>query len=533
MSFDYRNSNPVGIILVIVTIAGLLGALAMGSMVAHNDFTKLTAIFGLAAGIALLLFLGRNVWLLIPLCWPLTGKIQVLPIPLNVQELAILAAFGFYIALLVFKKPLHRPRAGWMEFWMVLNLIWIASVFFRNPVGMRALGSDMLGGRPYFEILIAGCAFWVLTRTIIPSKQARFFPILMAAGSLLVSVIGTLTTFFPRLTPLVAPFYSGVDTTTYLQEEFKGGGSTSGTGRLTQLRSLGTELPSVLYALFRPFTLLNPIKILPFLLFFIGIAALFLSGFRSALIGTGAAFVLASYFWGGMQEAFRAVFLAIAAVVLLIAAQSAGIQLPLSAQRALSFLPGDWDQTAIQEAEGTTEWRIDMWKAVIDNPDKFLKNPFFGTGFGFSAEDLAIQMQAAFGGQGYIGGTQFEGQLMTGAFHNGPLSTIRFVGIVGLLLYYTLIIIMAVSSVRLVNRARGSPYFYLAVYLSVPSIYGIFSFTFIYGAFDGALQSALFFCAMLRCTSESLQSWQENQEGSSITAGNDIRQKFAALDEKA
>jgi len=451
--------------------------------------------------------MGRNIWLLIPLCWPLTGKIQILPIPLNVQELAIGAAAGFYVLQVIFKKRLHSPRTGAMEFLLVLNIAWLATVYFRNPVGVRAMGTEMLGGRPYFEVLAACFAFWVLTRTIIAPKLGRVFPILMGAGSLIVSGIGIMTTIFPRLTPIVAPFYSGVDTTTYQKEVLQGGGSSDVVGRLTMLRGYGTQMAAVLFALFRPFSLLNPINIIPFAIFLSCIAAILLSGFRSALIGTGASFVIASYFWGGAHAAFRAMFLGLAAVVLLVAAQSAGLSLPRSAQRALSFIPAEWDHDAVYSAEGTTEWRVDMWKTVLANPKKFLRNPILGSGFGFSEEDLNIQLAAFSGGAGYAQASQFESQLITGAFHNGPLSAIRFVGIIGLILFYTLYIYMVVYAFRLVKTTKGTPYFYLAVFLATPTIYGLFSYTFIYGAFDGALQTALFTCAMLRTTTESHRLW--------------------------
>jgi len=507
MSSDPR-SNSTALIGIFVTVLGLVAAVLVGQLVAKNDFTKIGAIFGAAMGMTVVLIMGRNIWLLIPLCWPLTGKIQILPIPLNVQELAIGAAAGFYVLQVIFKKRLHSPRTGAMEFLLVLNIAWLATVYFRNPVGVRAMGTEMLGGRPYFEVVAACLAFWVLTRTIISPKLGRVFPILMGAGSLIVSGIGIMTTIFPRLTPLVAPFYSGVDTTAYKAQVLEGGSSDSGVGRLTMLRGYGTQMAAVLFALFSPIRLLNPINIIPFALFLSCIAAIFLSGFRGALIGTGASFVIASYFWGGPRDAIRAIFLALAAIVLLVAAQSVGISLPKSAQRALSFIPADWDQEAVRDAEGTTDWRIDMWKTVLDNPKKFLRNPILGSGFGFSSEDLAIQLSAYYGGVGYSGASQFENQLITGAYHNGPLSTIRFVGIIGLILFYTLYIYMVVYAFRLVKTTKGTPYFYLAVFLATPTIYGLFSYTFIYGAFDGALQQALFTCAMLRCTTESLRLWR-------------------------
>jgi hypothetical protein len=233
-----------------------------------------------------------------------------------------------------------------------------------------------------------------------------------------------------------------------------------------------------------------------------------LSGFRSALIGSFAGFVIASYFWGGTKDMVKSCYFALFGLVVLILAHSSGITLPASAQRAISFIPGvEWNRTAADDAKGTTEWRLDMWEVVLKNPGLFLRNPILGSGFGFSEQDLKIQMDAMLGGQGYLVGDQFEAQLVSGAFHNGPLSTIRFAGIIGLILYYALMIYMVVFAARLVNQCKGSPFFFLAVFLSVPIIYGLFSYTFIFGAYDGALQGALFLCAMLRCTSESHRLW--------------------------
>ena len=503
-SFSYSSGRLIGWI---ATILGLILAIVVGQSVGENDLKLLAIGLAIIIGAVIILGAGRNIWLLIPFCWPLTGRVSILPIPLNVQELAIVAATGTYIFLIVFKYKLYKPRTSGLEIVLLLNLLWIAGVFIRNPVGVKAMGSEMLGGRPYFEILMACCAFWVLTRTLMKPHLARTFPILMAGGSFGASMLGLLTTFVPSLTPLIAPFYSGVDTTAYLRQEFRPD-LADNVGRLTVLRGVGIQVANVLISLFRPLTLLNPFRIVPFALFALSFLAIFLSGFRSALIGTAAAFVIASYFWGGLRDCFRAVFLAIAAIMCLVVAQSLGLPIPKPAQRALSFIPAEWDPDAVESAEGTSEWRLDMWQVILRNPDLYLRNPILGSGFGFSAQDLEIQLQAAFGGTGYIGGSQFEAQLITGAYHNGPLSAIRFAGVIGLLLYYALMIAMIRFAFNLAKQSKGTPYFYISVFMATPIIYGIFSYTFIVGSYDSALQDAVFTCAILRCTSDSLAAWK-------------------------
>jgi hypothetical protein len=489
-----------------VTLGGLAAAVGAGILVGESNYLPIMMALAGGVGLAVFLFMGRNIWLLIPLCWTLTGKVSVLPIPLTVQELAIGAAMAFYLILIVFKKPLHKPKYGLLEALLILNLLWVLTLFVRNPVGFAAIGSAMLGGRPYFEIVAACAAFWVLTRTVMPAQLARWFPVLMTAGSLAVGLLGVLTTVFPGAAPLIHPFYSGISAGSYLEQEF--GVVNEQTGRFTALKVPGGLMIAMAYSLYRPLTLLNPFNTGRFFIFFAGFAMVFLSGFRSALIGSFAGFVIASYFWGGTKDMVKSCYFALFGLVVLILAHSSGITLPASAQRAISFIPGvEWNRTAADDAKGTTEWRLDMWEVVLKNPGLFLRNPILGSGFGFSEQDLKIQMDAMLGGQGYLVGDQFEAQLVSGAFHNGPLSTIRFAGIIGLILYYALMIYMVVFAARLVNQCKGSPFFFLAVFLSVPIIYGLFSYTFIFGAYDGALQGALFLCAMLRCTSESHRLW--------------------------
>ena len=139
---------------------------------------------------------------------------------------------------------------------------------------------------------------------------------------------------------------------------------------------------------------------------------------------------------------------------------------------------------------------------------------------------MEIQLQAAFGGAGYVGGSQYEAQLITGAFHNGPLSTLRYAGVVGLFLYYFLMFTMLRFAFALVKRTRGTPYVYLAIFLALPITYGIISYSFIYGAYDNALQESLFVCAMLRCTIESHRLWLCDQQKGKVV---ESRENASAL----
>jgi hypothetical protein len=57
---------------------------------------------------------------------------------------------------------------------------------------------------------------------------------------------------------------------------------------------------------------------------------------------------------------------------------------PLQIQRALSFLPGDWDAKAASEAKGSSEWRGKITTLFFQ--EFFQKAPYFGKGYHYSAE---------------------------------------------------------------------------------------------------------------------------------------------------
>ncbi len=90
-------------------------------------------------------------------------------------------------------------------------------------------------------------------------------------------------------------------------------------------------------------------------------------------------FILGSYFRRGMPEVLRAAVLGGGVLSLLILVQGNIINLPFAAQRTLSFLPGKWDYAAKSEAQGSTEWRVEMWKAMLTG-NKYIENKWLAMG---------------------------------------------------------------------------------------------------------------------------------------------------------
>jgi len=157
---------------------------------------------------------------------------------------------------------------------------------------------------------------------------------------------------------------------------------------------------------------------------------------------------------------------------------------------------------AKNDAEGSSEWRFYMWEVVLST-DTYIHNKLLGDGFGFSSGELQIMEQAQSGGPGFIGAANQEAFLVQGAFHSGPLSAVRYVGVVGLVFYLTLLVAAAIYSWKLIRRTQDTDYFPLALFVGLTAIYEPIQYTLIFGGFDSGFPTTLFVCGMLKLISKS------------------------------
>jgi O-antigen ligase len=182
--------------------------------------------------------------------------------------------------------------------------------------------------------------------------------------------------------------------------------------------------------------------------------------------------------------------------------------LPLAAQRALSFLPGDWDNRATIEAEGSTEWRIEMWKLALTS-DRYIHNKWLGDGFGFTMAELQYQQELKM--KGAHPSQVQDYYLVVGTYHSGPIETIKRIGYIGLCVLLIAFGVFMWEAKSLVNKSRGTPYFPYALYVVLPIMIIPIKFVFIFGAFQPTVSLFLLSGAMLRIIETSLENWEGNR----------------------
>ena len=490
---------PEYILITTVLLAGMGLALYCGRAIGTGQTGTLVAIFAVAVAIFVLLLMRARVWMLIPITWGFAGQIYQLSLPFAVRDLAIVFVFTSFFALIALKVVRRKPVYEALDYLLFANILYVAIAFVRHPAGISVLGSNRVGGKPYFILFVACLAYWVLGRVLMSPKQALKLPFFMVAARSVEMVFNFVVFHFPSTAPVLSHLYSGVEVSAETPQ-----GAKVIDVREGYLGAFAGPLLTGICSYFRPLTLFNPLYMGRFIGLLFGIYGLLQSGFRSMVMAFAFTFMAASYFHKGMIDLVKIVVFGMPIVIFLIASQGVLFEMPLPAQRALSFLPGNWNYIVVNDAKGSTEWRTQMWKIVLTT-DKYIENKWLGDGFGFTMEQYKAMEQAT-----AMRATEadIENQMIVGGVHSGPISAIRFVGVLGLVLYLILLVQMARYALRLIGRCRNTPFFVISLFIGIPAIFEPINYIFIFGGYEGSLPNSVFAVAMLRLISNSREAWQ-------------------------
>jgi hypothetical protein len=494
---NLRNISANQIVVWSALVLGLLLAVVIGSAVGSSDMRLAAGLIAAIPVAVIFVKLKTNIWVLLPIGWYLTGRLPWLPVPFTLRDLCFMAViFSFTLFFATRAFPWKR-KLSTLDYIIYINLAYLATVYVRNPVGFWALQSSMVGGRPYFEILLAFGAFMVLSRVKPSDTVAKFFPFFFLIPTGIVAVLDLVARVLPQFSYPLAMIYSGIGS--MADNAGLGAAAEVGQDRMTGLKDFGFVSVLALCARYNPITLLSPLYPLRIALFAAALAAIFLSGFRATILAAAAFYALATLLRGRGRDVIVAAGAGVAALVLMISLQGNVVQFPLTMQRALSWLPGDWNQEAVDDAQGSSRWRYEMVKWAW-NDNTILRNKIWGQGIGFSIDDMnlmAASLMAGQGGASLLGGSDRENFMITGTFHNGTISAIKCVGVVGLFLYTMLIIYLAVRAWKLCVATFGTRAFSLALFVGLPVIYFPFSFFILTGFYELDLTYSIFSAGLL------------------------------------
>lgn len=337
-------------------------------------------------------------------------------LPGNLPLWVLVAVGGFFIV--IFRRCLDRevilfPPGGVGWSLVALAAAIMVTAYARGGLGLGALGSDTVGGKKYIFLFASIMAYFVVISREVPSSKA-----LLYVG---IFCLSGLTNFLSHLIYMAgAGFYwlfAVVDsgpayTQAALEMDVQGDALfRGGTGML-----VGSAVISFLLASHGLRGLLDLRKPWRLLILLGCLAAGTVGGFRSFIVGTGL-LLMVLFVVEGLHRTRYMAWVAASAVLGFALLFGFSERLPQSMQRSFSFLPVKVDPRVKQDAQGSIDWRVEMWKAVLQEGPRYA---LLGKGYGIDPSMLQMSqynVQLGFG-------MRAETAVVAGEYHNGPLSVL-------------------------------------------------------------------------------------------------------------
>lgn len=425
MNFD-SNSGIMGkLVQGGVILLGLLGAVIIGRMVAYENYQTLAMCVALGIGFVIYFLFSKYFWMICFASIFLPGSLPFLPLGLRPFEIFLLVGVvHFFIDQVVLEKKFLRvgiqPDGAFLCFALIIVIYHAA----KDRLGVRMLGSDIWGGRAYLSILAGALGYFCLQAIRLDPKRWKKLPwiiLLVAVSDLGIRLV---TATSPRLADLISRFYTGV----YMESpetNLSRWGFLGNFGYVALLTSLViSTIPGFIYRG----------KLIPPLLFALGLFGCLASGYRSSLIAGGVIVLLACL----RDLRWKTPLLMLLGVLGLFGISfinTSIYRLPPGVQRGLVMLPGDWDPDLVRSAAGSDEFRWSVWKYWYQF--YFPKHPLIGRGLGVPYEDILATLSTYGGVNAESGQAMFtyadrdDSFTATGNLHNGFLSVLDRFGILG------------------------------------------------------------------------------------------------------
>ncbi len=206
-----------------------------------------------------------------------------------------------------------------------------------------------------------------------------------------------------------------------------------------------------------------------------GVAGIAVSGFRAGILRLAVLGVLAQFY---RRQFLGVLFCGVCAYigVWVLSAAVPSDCLPYGVKRVFSAVPGleVKDKRVVREAQGSLDWRYEMWEWAMDPSKGFIKNYVWGDGFGQDARDLRLERININRRKINKGSNVLYAR--RGVWHSGFVTAIHRLGYVGLTLTVIFQLILTAYAIRFCAYARRLPNTEYYYYMFIPLIIEIFTF---------------------------------------------------------
>ena len=474
----------------LVVLAFFVLAPWMTSELLEGNSLPLISILAVGALLVFLFVLKDRCWMVIPFCLPIDGRFNFLPLNFSMQETAVAAVFCYIIIQIVMGRQI-RWRLGPALIWLPLSGLlavflyhWISS----GDIGIRALGGTGWGGRKYFTIAMA-----VLSMPILFSFSGNSYqdfqkiPFLYFAGVFVDLIPDTFTTFLPATAPYIFRFYSAVNVAEYGKGLAGNFGGEEGITRFQVFGRLGAAWGLMMLSYFPFQKWLSPSKlwVVPSLL--LGFVLTAISGFRSFIFNFIIVLTAGLYATARMKVSLL-LPLALAGALIIAGTQGTVVNYPAGIQRALSFLPGAWNQRASHEAKASNEWRQKIRELFF--AEYFHKHPLLGDGYEFDPnlarrqQELFLRIAALAERDEYA---DVRGFIEMKQPHEGDICALLVVGVVGAAFFVAFCASLVIFALKTVLSTPPNQVWPIQIWAFALLIQNSLSFFIVFGDLSAAL----------------------------------------------
>ena len=374
----------------------------------------------------------------------IAGNLNFLPLPLNTSNIFSILLILYYLTGYVIIRQ-RRMRLGTTKFLWPILIITMIVIYHNHDLNVRVLGGEKEGGKAAILIYLAVLAYFCGIN--IPTPSVRFLgriPLWFVVWNFVGAIPNLLTTYFPSLAPYLFTITDNVNVEAYASSQSGASTGLSGViGRVAAFGPVGGALQLYLLCCYPIGTWIRPERWWVAGLSFICVLLAISSGYRNVIFGFVLTTMLGAWCYHSGRSFILPAALFLAGLILAIASSNNLIyvpqrDLPLIAQRTLSFLPGDWDEEAVQSAESSNEFRTNI--QLVYMKEYVTRSPFLGNGFDIDTKefnDLSDSLRNGRPGMDpkYVEAkTYIEGKL----FHTGWVSLYDAVGIIGSITFVAL-----------------------------------------------------------------------------------------------
>lgn len=473
-------------------------ALYLGVAAASAQVEAIAWVTG-GAFLGVCLMLGKNVWILIPATLSLKGGVMLLPGMIPPWVFMTMVTGGFFAIRVATRGQSFTFKWTRLETALLFIGITIFQALLRNPVGLRAMGGDTAGGKPYFLFIFGFIAYYLINVSKPDIKMWRWAVILYMAFGIGDGLLQAGSAVVPEIAQIVGQIYSNVSTENALGQ---GKGYELSERRFSFLAQIGSMLGLIACSFWRPVAAIDLTKPWRAIIAGMSIICILLSGFRSTTVSLFVRFCVGSFIRRKGLDVIVIVAFAIIAVAFLAGSGQAG-KLPFGIQRVLSAvpIPMELDRRAERQAENSAQDRFEMWRIALGS-DTYIKNKILGDGFQFSASEINAMAESRFESSTFHNISFIERSLAVGNYHGFHVETIRFTGIIGLITATFALFVFARYAWLAIKLHRDSEVWGYVIFVCMPFLIYPLWYWLIFGSYRANFPQLIAMVAMVKVAYE-------------------------------